>query len=258
MDLATIIGLVVGIFLVLGAILIGGSGFAVFLNAPSLMIVVGGAFSALLVGFPLAKVLGLFSVIKKCFLVKLQDPQDEIRRLVELATTARRDGLLALENQLPEIEDDFLRRGLEMVITGIPKETLQKTLEIEINCVQERHTSGKKILDALGAYAPAFGMVGTLIGLVQMLQQLDDPSQIGVGMATALLTTLYGALLANLVCIPLGSKLDQRSKEELLLRELIVSGLVALVEGQAPRAAEEKLKAYLTPKVRQAETAQAA
>ncbi len=149
------------------------------------------------------------------------------------------------------MKDPFLIRGLEMVIDGTAKEKLEEVLSIELQCIKERHGTGKKIFDQLGASLPAFGMVGTLIGLIQMLHELDDPTKIGAGMAVAMVTTFYGAFVANLVFLPLAGKLEARSKEEVLLRELMIHGLVALAEGEAPRAMEAKLQAFLSPKVRQ-------
>ena len=175
-----------------------------------------------------------------------------------LATIARRDGLLALENKMEEIDDSFLLRGLEMVVGGTSKEEIQEVLETEIAFQEERHKTGKKLIDALGAACPAFGMIGTLVGLVQMLRTLDDPSQIGGGMATALLTTLYGAVLANLFCIPLAGKLEMRNKEEVLVRSLMVVGMVSLVEGHAPRALQERLIGFLSPRDRPEEESKAA
>lgn len=252
MDIATVIGLLLGIGLVIGSILMGGGGLGPFFNVPSLMIVVGGSIAALLINFPLKAVLGVFAVVKNCFLVKLPTPKDVIEQFKELATITRRDGLLALEEKLGDIKDTFMTRGLEMVMGGTSKEDIQEVLETEVSYVEERHKVGKKIVDAMAAAAPAFGMVGTLIGLVQMLRSLDDPSQIGGGMATALLTTLYGAIIANLFCIPLGGKLEARSKEEVMIRELMLSGLISLVEGQAPRTVEEKLLAFLSSSERDA------
>ena len=178
-------------------------------------------------------------------------PCAEIRRLTELALVARRDGLLALENRLGQIHDPFLVRGLEMVIDGLPCEKIEQLLHIELQCIAERHAVGKKMFDQLGASLPAFGMVGTLIGLIQMLHELDDPSNIGAGMAVALVTTFYGALAANLIFLPLAGKLEHRGKEETLLRELMIQGIVALAEGETPRAVESRLKAFLDPKTRQ-------
>jgi chemotaxis protein MotA len=258
MDIATIIGLVLGISLVLGSIVIGGGGIGPFINYPSLMITVGGSVAALLINFPLNIVLSVFGVIKNCFTTKLLTPSEVIDQFKELAAVARRDGLLALESHAAEVSDGFLKRGLEMVIGGTSKEDIQSVLETEVNYVEERHRTGRKILDNLGAAAPAFGMVGTLIGLVQMLRTLDDPSQIGGGMATALLTTLYGALIANLFCIPLAGKLETRSKEEVMVRELMIAGLVSLVEGQTPRTIQERLMAFLSPGTRPVEQSQTA
>lgn len=249
MDLTTCIGLTVGTILIVVAILIGGS-LSDFVDAPALLITVGGTSCALLINFPFPTVANTFSVVKNCFLLRLSKPQDLIRELSELATTARRDGLLVLEQQLDQIKDPFLNRGLEMVIDGVPKDKLIEVLSIELNAIQERHATGKKLLDQLGALAPAFGMIGTLIGLIQMLRTLDDPSNIGVGMAIAMLTTFYGSLIANLFCIPMAGKLEMRSKEEMQNREMMITGLAALVEGEAPRAVESRLTAYLSPKLR--------
>ena len=252
MDIATIIGLLLGTSLVIGSIMIGGGGLGPFLNVPSLMITVGGSFSALLINFPLKTVLGVFGVVKKCFTTQLPSTAVTIEKFSELATVARRDGLLALEVELDEIKDPFLNRGLEMVIGGSSREEITTILETELNYIEQRHQMGKKILDALGSAAPAFGMVGTLIGLVQMLRMLDDPSQIGIGMATALLTTLYGALIANLFCLPLAGKLEARSQEEVMIRELMISGLQSLVDGLPPRAVKERLMAFLSASKRKA------
>lgn len=255
MDIATIIGLVVGIGLVLGSILLGGGGIMPFINIPSLMITVGGSFAALLINFPMANCVGAVSVIKKCFLSKLMSPPEVVAAFKEMSTIARKDGILALEEKIAEIDDDFMKRGLEMLVGGSAKEEIESILETEISYIDERHKTGKRIVDALGAAAPAFGMVGTLIGLVQMLRTLDDPSKIGGGMATALLTTLYGALVANLFCIPLAGKLDARNKEEILIRELMLAGMIGLVEGQAPRSLEGRLTSFLSPRMRPSEAA---
>jgi chemotaxis protein MotA len=202
-------------------------------------------------------VLGIFGVIKHCILIKLPDPREVIRLLAEMAAAARRDGLLALESRLPEINDPFLVRGLEMVIDGTSREKVEQVLQIEWQYIEERHAVGKKMFEQLGASLPAFGMVGTLIGLIQMLHELDDPSKIGAGMAVAMVTTFYGAFVANMIFLPLAGKLDNRGKEEALLRELMIHGLVGLLEGEAPRPLEAKLLAFLSPKARQTEAAAA-
>lgn len=256
MDIATIIGLLLGTGLVVGSILLGGS-LMPFVNVPSLMITVGGSISALLINFPLKSCFSTFNVVKKCFLVSLPATEETIEQFGDLATIARRDGLIALEPEVEKIDDEFMVRGLEMVIGGASKEEVVSVLELEIASIEQRHQTGKQLVDSTAAAAPAFGMIGTLIGLVQMLRTLDDPSQIGVGMATALLTTLYGALIANMFCIPLAGKLQVRSKEELMLREVMLSGFESLVDGHPPRAVKERLMAFLSASSRP-ETSQAA
>ena len=257
MDISTVVGLVLAIGLVLGSILMGG-GLGDFIDPPSAMIVIGGSFAATLMNFELRVAITTIQVVKKCFLVKLPSPAEVIEQFRDFATAARRDGLLALEGSVEEIDDEFLKRGLEQVVGGASKEDLVLGLETELAAVSSRHANGKKIIDAIAAAAPAFGMIGTLIGLVQMLNNLSDPSKIGGGMAVALLTTLYGAVVANMFCIPLAGKLEVRSQEEMMIRELMVTGLVSLIEGQAPRAIEERLLAYLSPKSRETATQQAA
>ena len=249
MDIATLVGLILGIGLVLGSILMGGS-LTPFINVPSLMITVGGSIAAILINFPLGKALGVFGVVKNCFLYKLPTPIEVVTQFKDFANVVRKDGILALEQKVEEISDAFLKRGLETVVGGTSKEDIQSVLETEIYYIEQRHALGKKIVEAIAAAAPAFGMIGTLIGLVQMLRSLDDPSQIGVGMATALLTTLYGALIANLFCLPLAGKLEARSQEEVTIRELMLAGLCGLVEGQTPRNLEERLLAFLSPSTR--------
>ena len=257
MDIATIIGLVLGFGLILTSIAMGGSGIGPFIDVPSGMIVFGGAIAASLINFPLKSVLGTFGVILKCFLFKLPDPKSTIDQFKSFAEIVRKDGLLALEDKAEEIKDDFMKRGIESLISGVSGEEITSALETELSYIEARHVGGKKIIDSCGAAAPAFGMIGTLIGLVQMLRALDDPSKIGGGMATALLTTLYGALVANVVCIPLAGKLEARNQEETMIREMIIRGIVMLGEGATPRAVEEQLVTFLSPKTRGQIAAQA-
>ena len=236
--------------LILVSILMGGAGLTPFIDIPSGMIVFGGAIAAVLINFPLSNCLGCFGVIMKCFLFKLPTPQDLIGQLKEMAGIAKKDGLLALEGQLEEMEYDFLKRGIESLVGGASPEQIRNAMELEASCVDTRHVTGKKIVDAMGAAAPAFGMIGTLIGLVMMLRNLSDPSQIGAGMATALLTTLYGALVANVVCIPLAGKLETRNAEEGVILELTIEGVCCIGAGSSPNALEEQLLSFVTPKTR--------
>jgi chemotaxis protein MotA len=245
-DITTIIGLILGSVLVCLAILLGGD-IASYLNAPSVLIVVGGATAATMTSFPLVRFLGLPKVMLKTVLWKSTVPQQLIRQLVELADTARRDGILALENMIEKVEDPFLVLGIQMAVDGTDPEVIQTVMETELSNLMDRHESGKGLLDNLGRYAPAFGMIGTLIGLVAMLSNMDDPSKIGAGMAAALLTTLYGALLANIIFLPMADKLAQRSSEEVLLKTMIIQGVMAIQSGDNPRNVESKLLSFLPP-----------
>jgi len=246
MDIATLLGIFLGIIMVSGAIISGGSGTA-FINIPSLLVTIGGTTAALLISFPVAKVKAVFIYAKKTFKAGNLDLVPWYHTMVDLATVSRRDGLLALEERLEEFVDPFLRRGLQMVVDGSSPEAVKNVLDDEIENMEARHGVGHSIFQSIGTYAPAFGMIGTLIGLVQMLRNLEDPEQIGQGMATALLTTFYGALLANLIAIPIQGKLEQRTEEELNLRRMLAAGVTAIQAGESPRAVGHKLLTYVPP-----------
>jgi len=252
MDLATIIGTFLGFGLVLTSMAVGPGGLAIFIHVPSMAIVGGGTMAVVMMNFPFSEVKGLVSVMMRTYFFKLTSPTDEIARVIEYANLARKEGLLALEEKLKEVDDKFFGKGIQLVIDGFSGETVRDIMEIEAEWQRQRHSAGKTMLDVCGAMAPAFGMIGTLVGLVQMLQNLSDPSSIGAGMATALLTTLYGAVLANMIFIPLAGKLDVRSKEEALLRELMIEGIVAIQSGEKPQLIKEKLKSFLAPATREA------
>jgi chemotaxis protein MotA len=249
MDKGSTFGLIAGFGCVCGAIMLHGS-LTDFVDIPGALVAFGCSFSALFLAFPSKNVLGIVGVIKQVFLTRVPVAREEIARFVKLAAVARRDGLLALEKATAGTRDPFLRRGLDLVIDNTPKEKLEEILHIEMQASAERHTTGKKIFDQLGVMLPSFGMVGTLVGLIQMLHELDDPSKIGAGMAVAMVTTFYGALGANMVFLPIAGKLEAHRKEEAKVRELIVRGLVSLLEGESPREVENKLNAYLAPKAR--------
>ncbi len=249
MDIATPAGIIIGALLLIVSIILGGgmSGIAGFINIPSLMIVVGGTISATLVRYPLQIVTGLVSLVMKTIFVKVSSPSAEMQNLIEYAKLARREGLLALEGKVADIKDAFLAKSIQLLVDGTDADGLRTILEKEIDNLRGRHSRGKGVLESMGVVAPAFGMMGTLIGLVLMLRELDDPSKIGVGMATALLTTLYGVIVANLIFLPLSGKLEVRSKEEALLKELILEGVVSIQSGDNPSIVEEKLKGFLSP-----------
>lgn len=215
------------------------------------MIVVGGTIAASLMCFKMESVTSVVAIMKKVLLYPLPAPTEEIERLVEFSTLARREGLLALEEKLEDIDYEFMQKSLQLIIDGFPGETVREILEIDIENLMARHSEGKKLLDNMGAMAPAFGMIGTLIGLVQMLQNMSDPAGSGKGMAVALLTTFYGAVSANLIYIPFATKLGNRSREEVELRTLILEGVLAIQGGDKPALVKEKLKCFLTPKSRE-------
>lgn len=249
MDLATIIGVVLSFGLVISAIMIGSSLF-VFVSIPSALIVIGGTIGATLVHYPLGHILGVVGVVKNCFFNQLPKPSDTISQFLEYANRARKEGILSLEPLLKEITDPYLRKAMQLTVDGVEPQMIQDIMETEISYLQERHETGADIFAAMGMYAPALGMIGTVIGLVQMLQSMDDPSAIGPAMAVALITTFYGAVLANLVFNPLSGKLKTRSKEEVLLRELALEGILSISRGENPRIIEEKLNGFLPPKMR--------
>lgn len=250
MDIATIIGLVAGTSLLLWAIL-SKTAIGAFVDAGSVAIVIGGGFSAVLVAFPLSSILGVGKVLKKCIFVKSTDPQKLIADMVGYAEIARRDGILSLENVTSDIKDPFLVSGIQMAVDGTEPELIEAIMMNDLETVEERHEVGKAILNSLGRYAPAFGMIGTLIGLVIMLGNMSDPSSIGPAMAVALLTTLYGAVLANLVALPLADKLGLRSKLELQLKMIIVKGVMSIQSGDNPRIVEQKLMTFLPSGMRE-------
>ena len=256
MDIATPGGMLIGFVLLVVAILLGGgtSGLGAFINIPSMLIVLGGTIAATLVRYPLGRIFGLMGIVMKTVFFKLSTPQIEVKRMVQYAKVARKEGLLALENKLADVKDIFLAKAIQLLVDGTDADSLRTILDREIDNLRQRHVIGKGILESMGTVAPAFGMMGTLIGLVLMLRELDDPSKIGIGMATALITTFYGVLLANLVCLPMSGKLELRSKEEILLKELMVEGIVAIQSGDNPNIVEEKLKIYLSPSQRKTES----
>lgn len=249
MDISTLLGVVLGSALVLWGIMSGGP-LSSFWDAPSLFITFGGTIGAVLVQHSMDEILNLFRVLKVLFTEPRNSPLATIRVLVGMAEKARREGLLSLEEEAEAFDDPFLRKGVQLVVDGTDPDLVRNVLEIEISFVAERHRAGQEIFATMGAFAPAFGMIGTLIGLVQMLSHMDDPSMVGPGMATALLTTFYGAFAANLLFLPAAGKLRMRSDREILQKQMIVEGVLSIQAGENPRIVEEKLKSFLSPKQR--------
>ena len=242
MDIATLIGMLGCFGIIIGAIATGGD-IGVFINPPSLLIVLGGTVAAVMMKFPLGDFLGAFKVGLKGFLHKSESASGLIEEAMELANTARKSGLLALEGV--DIKNPFLAQGIQLCVDGHDPEFVRKILNKDINQTIERHDVGQSIFKSIGDLAPAMGMIGTLIGLVQMLSAMDDPKSIGPAMAVALLTTLYGAVVANAFALPLADKLALRSTEERINKSLILETISGIQEGLNPRVLEGLLKTYL-------------
>ena len=249
MDLATIGGISVGMGFIFWGISIDGS-LLTFYDLPSVIIVLGGTIASTLVAYPLKKVTEALKIVKKAFSSREPNQGETIDKIIEIANVARREGLLALEEAAEKIDDDFLQKGIMLIVDGTDPELVRNILETELAFLEQRHSTGKGLFETMGSFAPAFGMIGTLIGLVNMLQRLDDPKSVGPSMAVALITTFYGSVLANLIFIPIAAKLKIRSREEILVKEIMVEGLLSIQAGENPRIIEEKLKAFLSPQIR--------
>ena len=242
MDLATLIGLIGTLGAIATAILMGGS-FSIFVNGPGLMIVMAGTFTVVLMKYPLSVAVQAMKVAAKAFLHKMQSPAELIEKCIELSNIARKEGVLGLEQV--EIENEFLKRGVMLVVDGNEPDFVRKMLSNDINLTIERHEEGQGIFKSIGDVAPAMGMIGTLIGLVQMMANMSDPKALGPAMAVALLTTLYGAVVANVLALPIADKLALRSKQERMTKSLVLEGITALQMGLNPRVVEDLLKTYL-------------
>lgn len=249
MDIATLVGMVTAFALVLFGIFSGGS-IMIFWDSASFAIVVGGTIGTTLINYPLKDVLGVMTVVKNIFLHKLKSPNELIASLIDLSGKARKGGILSIEPLVREITDEFFAKGLQMLVDGIEVNSIRSVLEKETEYIGERHKLGAEVFVTLATFAPALGMIGTLIGLVQMLQNLEDPSKIGPAMAVALITTFYGALMANLLFLPISGKLKTRNKQEMLIKELILEGVLSIASGENPKVMEQKLQVFLAPKLR--------
>ena len=253
MDIATVIG-VIGALVIIAVAMVLSGGIVLFINLPSFLVVFGGASFAVLAMFPLGTTMSSFKVVLKAVLNKIDDPNEIIAKGVELATVARKEGILGLEGQ--EISNEFLQKGINLCVDGYEPDFVQRMLSKDINLAVERHELGQKFLRKLADMGPAMGMIGTLIGLVGMLANMDDPKTIGPSMAVALLTTLYGAVLANAVCIPLADKLAYIADQQRLSRTLILEIIGAIQEGINPKIMDSMLQTYLPESKRAVEAAE--
>ncbi|NVK54591.1 MAG: flagellar motor protein PomA [Alteromonadaceae bacterium] len=242
MDLATLVGMLGGIGFIVMAMILGGD-LSMFVDVPSVLIVFCGSLFVVMSQFTLGQFFGAGKIAGKAFMFKIDVPEDLIEKVVEMADAARKGGFLALEEA--EIANPFMQKGVDMLVDGHDIDVVRETLAKDISMTTERHEFGVSIFKGLGDVAPAMGMIGTLIGLVAMLSNMDDPKAIGPAMAVALLTTLYGAFLANVICLPIAAKLSNRLNEEKLNQSLILDGIVGIADGQNPRVIEGILKNYL-------------
>lgn len=250
MDIGLVAGLVAGFVLIVFGIISGGASITNFIDPGSVLITVGGGIAATFVQMPLGDMLAIGKLFNKA----LKNPEFNtgqiIDKVIELANVARREGLLALEEAVDEVNDEFLKKGVMLIVDGTDPEMVKSILETELSNMIDRHSRGRSVFETLGSLMPAFGMIGTLVGLVAMLNALSDPSAIGPKMAIALLTTFYGSIFANLVFIPIAGKLKIKSDEEALVKQVMIEGLLSIQAGENPRIIEEKLKAFLAPSIR--------
>ena len=249
MDIATILGLILGFSLVLWAMLSKGT-VEMFMDPAGLAIVAGGTMGVALMSFPLKQVLAITKIMKHAFFTRPADAGGLIKDLVKFAEVARRDGILSLENMTRDNENKFLVSGIQMAVDGTDPDLIESIMLSDLESVEARHAEGKALFDNIGRFAPAFGMIGTLIGLVIMLQNMEDPSSIGPAMAVALLTTLYGSMASNMLFLPLGEKLALRSQEEIMLMNIAMRGVMSIQSGDNPRIVEQKLKIFVPPSMR--------
>ncbi|WP_319561868.1 motility protein A [Marispirochaeta sp.] len=258
MDLGTIIGLILGFVMILMSVFTSGGSLSSYVDIPSIFMVIGGSFAALMVANPLQRVLGMMRYLNHALNVPNWGEEAIISTLVNFSEKARREGLLALEDDLEEVDQEFMKKGIQLVVDGTDPEIIKNLLYNELNQVQERHQDGIQLFDFWGKVAPAFGMIGTLAGLIAMLANLNDADSIGSGMALALITTMYGAIFANLVLIPIKAKLEDRDKGETLVKEIMIEGILSIQSGDNPRILEVKLLSFLPPLRREAIMAESA
>jgi chemotaxis protein MotA len=251
MDLASLVGVIGAfVFLILGILFAKGD-FMLFVDPASVMITVGGSMAALLTSNELSYFLGIGRIIRFAFFAPSLNAKDMIVTLVSFSEKARREGLLALEDDLDDLDDEYLKKGIQLVVDGTDPELVRRIMETELEHIIQRHEKGNKIFDDWGLFAPAFGMIGTLMGLILMMVNLEDKSSIGPGMSTALITTLYGAIMANAIMLPVSNKLQLRTNQEVLLKMIMIEGTLSIQAGDNPRIVRDKLIAYLEPTLRQ-------
>lgn len=254
MDLASIIGLVVGLVLVIISICLGDAGVASlkgFVDAPSVLITFGGSFCATLASNSLSEFVEGLKSIKLIFKVYAEDTGEMIRRIIDLSNVARKEGLLSLEEAAADLDDEFLKKGILLIVDGTDPELVRAIMETELTSLEERHKGKVSFWETLGSMGPAWGMIGTLIGLINMLGNMDDPGSLGPAMSVALLTTMYGSMLSNWLCTPVANKMKANNAKEVMVKQIMIEGLLSIQAGENPRVIEEKLKSFVAPRDRE-------
>lgn len=251
-DVSTTLGLLLGAIAILIGMALDGTNFNIsklrlFWDLPSIFITCGGSLFTIMICYPMDVLKRLPATLKNAFFDKKMSQGDIIEKFVELSKKARKEGLLSLEEEIESIDVDFLKSGIQMVVDGLEAEDIRDILELEISSMEKRHANGINLLKSWAGYGPAYGMIGTLIGLVQMLANLNDPGSLGPGMAKAIITSFYGSILANFLFGPLANKLEVKTNEESEMMEMMLEGILSIQAGVNPRVIEDKLKTYLSP-----------
>jgi chemotaxis protein MotA len=250
MDIATVAGIIAGAAFIMVGILLDGN-LGSFYDLPSIMITLGGTTAAMFIAYPIKKLAEIIRIARGLFFIRNDDLQQVISQIIELANIARKEGLLALEEAVSKIDEPFLQKGILLIVDGTDPELVKNILETELSFIEERHQQGQGVFETAASLAPGFGMIGTLIGLINMLKNLNDTASLGPSMAVALVTTFYGSIIANLFCIPMARKLKYKSSQEILVKEMMLEGILSIQAGENPRIIEEKLKAFLPPEERE-------
>ena len=245
MDLSTIIGILLGLGAVFGGAALEGLHMSALIQPTAAIIVLGGTAAATIVSYPLPTLLTAVKDLKKVFIPPNEDPEGVIKNIINYAAKARRNGLISLEQEAQTVKDSFTKKGISLVVDGIDPQKLRETMEIELGSFEAHAKGSAEVFESAGGFAPTIGIIGAVLGLIHVMSNLSDPSKLGGGIAVAFVATIYGLMTANIFCIPFGTKLKHRLKEELLQKEMVIEGLIAIQNGENPHFIEQKLRAYL-------------